>query len=76
LEDSVYRPIIWLGIRDVLAANQYLANGWLLETSNNSQGGCFSTARRAQQGEKFTRWDLQVKVVNGGEARELFPDTY
>jgi hypothetical protein len=75
LENCVHWTIVRFGGSYILAANEHLARGCLIQTRNDSQSRGLSATRRTQQGEKLTRWNLQIKVLNCSKPRELLADS-
>jgi hypothetical protein len=59
----------------VFVSDQDFALGRGIKTCNQSKGCCLSATGRTQQGEKFARWNLQIKIFDRDETWKLFPDS-
>ena len=70
LEDGVHRPLVRLGVRDVLVPDPDDALGRLLEAGDHPQRRGLAAPRRSEQGEERPRRDGQGQVVHGDERAE------
>ena len=55
-----------LGV-DIFAEDQHLAAGFIDERGDNAEGGGFSRAIGAEQGEEVALRDIETNPVKGGE---------
>ncbi len=62
LEHHCHITVLCRGRRDVLAVQQQLALGDILQTSHHAQGRGFAAARRADQHDQLAVLDIQVEV--------------
>src|SRR5690606_11464771 len=60
----------YIDIGRVLPAEQHVARIGRLQSCNDSQQGGLAAARRTQQGDEFTGFDIQGHIVQRTEAAE------
>src|SRR5690606_11883784 len=70
LEDESDLTMPYIDIGGVLPAEQHAARIGRLQSCNDSQQGGLAAARRTQQGDKFTGFDIQGHIVQRTEAAE------
>ena len=76
LEDGVDRPLVRLGVRDVLVADVDRPVGRLLEPGDHPQRGRLAAAGRAEQREERPGRDRQGQVVDRDEGAEALRDAF
>ena len=62
LEDKSYVALRWRQVRDVLVVKGDPSAGWIFQSRDHPQCGCFSTSRGTQEDDKFPFVNTQVNT--------------
>ena len=76
LENSVHRPFMWLHIIHQITADIQISLIGSLKARYYTQGRCFATTRRTQNGNELALLDAQANVIQNTFVTELLRDVF
>ncbi len=74
LEDHADVALIGLQLRNVPPADDDVSGGRLFETRHHAQNGRLAAARRAEEGDEFPGFDVEIEILNHRRRAEGLAD--